>query len=102
GLDARGLLESTAIVIMGDHGDAFGEHGPRQHTLALYEETLHVPMLVHLPGGARAGERVRGPRQEIDVLPTIADILGFEIEGGRAPGRSVFEETPIGRRLFFS
>lgn len=101
-LASRDLMDSTMIVIVGDHGDAFGEHGPRQHAMALYEETLHVPMLMYVPGDSRAGQRVSGPRQQVDVMPTIAHLLGFEIEGGQSIGHSILSGAPNKDVLFFS
>jgi len=45
GLDRRGLLESTLVIVMGDHGEAFGQHAHTNHHL-LYEEDLHIPLLL--------------------------------------------------------
>ena len=42
-LRAKGVFDSTAIIIAGDHGESFGEHGEIEHGIFLYEGTLHVP-----------------------------------------------------------
>jgi arylsulfatase A-like enzyme len=80
GLRARGLADSTLVVVIADHGEAFGQHeGNYGHTLALYDENVRVPLVVSLPGGATAG---RGPRRVhrvaslLDVAPTILDLAG--------------------------
>jgi len=46
------ILDSTIVIYVGDHGEEFGEHGGIHHTTTVYEESVHVPMLVRLPGGA--------------------------------------------------
>jgi arylsulfatase A-like enzyme len=100
-LESRGLMDSTLVLIVGDHGDAFGEHGARQHAMALYEETLHVPMIIHAPGTIAAGRHVQGSWQQVDILPTVADVLGFDVTGGSPIGSSLLAENPK-RKLFFT
>jgi arylsulfatase A-like enzyme len=83
-----GLYEDTVFVILGDHGEGFGEHGLKQHDNTIYQEGLHIPLLVHDPQNPeprRVGENV----SELDVLPTVAEKLGYEIEGGEYPGSSI-------------
>jgi lipoteichoic acid synthase len=95
----RGLLEDTLFVIVGDHGEGFGEHGRKQHDTVLYEEGIHVPMLL-VGAGVEAGTRVRGPRQAIDVLPTVLGHLGYEPQSA-VLGRSLLTDPPH-EQLFFS
>ncbi|MFZ9888478.1 MAG: sulfatase, partial [Myxococcota bacterium] len=99
GLEARGLLEDTLVIITGDHGEGFGEHGRQQHDAVIYEEGLRVPLLL-VGAGAEPGAKVSGLWQSIDILPTALDALGFAPEGP-LEGRSVF--TRRGHEaLFFS
>ncbi|MFM2066815.1 MAG: hypothetical protein RLZZ584_1724 [Pseudomonadota bacterium] len=102
GLAERHLLDSTVVVVLGDHGESFGEHGLRLHGLSLHEEALHVPALIHAPGLAGAGGRIGGLRQQIDVLPTIAELLGLRSAGRPLPGTSLLQPVPPGRRLHYS
>jgi arylsulfatase A-like enzyme len=80
GLDAAGLRDSTMVVVMADHGEAFGVHSFAGETMffhgqTLYDELLRVPMLVRVPGVApRAYD---GVVQLIDLAPTITDVLGI-------------------------
>jgi arylsulfatase A-like enzyme len=79
GLKVRGLDTNTLIVIYGDHGEAFGQHdGNYGHTLYLYEENLHVPVLMVLPGTWREGKRIQRTASLIDVAPTVLDLLGVK------------------------
>lgn len=83
-----GLYEDTVFVILGDHGEGFDEHGLEQHDNTIYEEGLHIPLLVHdpqNPGARRVEENV----SELDVLPTVADMLGYSVRGGEYPGHSM-------------
>ncbi len=97
--EKRGLNDRTVWVLIGDHGEGFGEHGKFQHDSALYEEMLRVPMVVVGPG--IAPQVVRGLHQNIDVLPTILDALGLEVAAGTVQGKSVLS-TKGHDRLFFS
>lgn len=83
-----GQLDDTIVVIVGDHGEAFGEHGLKFHSGVVYEEVLSVPLVVLAPAGADSVLAV-GPRSQTDVLPTIADLIGFDETGGTLPGRSL-------------
>ncbi len=99
GLRARGLLDRTIFVYIGDHGEGFGEHGLHQHDEVLYEEGVRVPLLIEAPGlGPRV---VGGLRQNIDVVPTVFDLLGLELLAGQLDGKSLLstaghERVPLG------
>ncbi len=96
----RGLYEDTLIVVTADHGEAFGEHGFLGHRKTLYQEMLHVPLIVKYPY-ARTGAVVDDVVSQIDVLPTVADVIGREAPAGteglslraaRAPDRCIIAE----------
>jgi arylsulfatase A-like enzyme len=73
-----GLDRHTIVVVVSDHGEAFWEHGHSGHGKALYEEDIRVPFIWWAPGLIAAGRRGAGPVGLHDVLPTLADLLGFE------------------------
>jgi lipoteichoic acid synthase len=78
GLRERGLEQNTLFVIFGDHGQAFGRHpGNYGHSLFLYEENLHVPYLIALPGLIQQQVRLARTISLIDTAPTILDLLGL-------------------------
>ncbi len=87
-LRARGLYESTVIVVVGDHGEAFGEHGEFGHGIFCYEESLRVPLVVHNPRLFPAARTVRGRVGLIDVMPTVLDLFGIPAPGA-VQGRSL-------------
>ena len=102
GYKRLGLLDDTVFIVLGDHGQLFSEHNAKQTYNAVYQEGLHIPALIYAPGLKLGPRRVTGPRQQIDVLPTVADLLGYRIEGARLPGVSLLQPVPQDRRLYFS
>ena len=74
-LRAKGLWDDLAIVLIGDHGEQFGERGHEGHGWQLYNEELRVPLLVKRAGAA-AGRSVERVVSNVDVLPTVLDFAG--------------------------
>jgi arylsulfatase A-like enzyme len=77
GLRSRGLLDSTLVVFVSDHGEELLDHGGTEHAKTLYQELVRIPLLVRLPGAARRSERVADPVQQIDLLPSLLGLLGI-------------------------
>ncbi len=86
-LDHLGLAERTLVVLVSDHGEAFGEHGMVEHGMSPHEPALRVPLVLRGPG-VPAGRRVASPASLVDVAPTILDLLGLA-PLPRAQGRSL-------------
>ena len=78
-LRAKGLYDSALLAIMADHGEALGEHGESTHGVFLYDETIHVPLLLKLPVERAAGKRVEARVGLVDVAPTILQEAGLSI-----------------------
>ncbi len=97
-----GLYDKTIFVIYGDHGEGFGEHGLFQHDNTIYQEGLRVPMLIHEPGKFQDGKQVNTLTDDLDILPTVLDLLGYKVEGGQYPGRSMLDPPDNNRTLYFS
>ena len=68
-LQSRGSQMETIVVLTADHGEEFLDHGSTSHGYTLYEEQLHVPLLIHAPQRYRAG-RIESPVRLIDVFET--------------------------------
>jgi N-acetylglucosamine-6-sulfatase len=85
-LEARGELDSTLIVYMGDNGFAFGEHGLIDKRTA-YEESMRVPLLARCPELFTGGRAVEQVVANIDIMPTVLDAAGVAAPNG-LDGRS--------------
>ena len=82
-LEREGLLERTIVIVIADHGEALFEHGWIGHNVQVYEESIHVPLIVRFPAGkGPSGQRVAAMADLLDLAPTIADIFGVLGLGG--------------------
>lgn len=113
-LDSMALTNRTLLVVTSDHGTEFFEHGRVDHGFTLYNELLHVPLIVRLPG-QRWGKVIADRVSSIDVMPTILDLLAIErpaslqplrgesltpaMQGGTV-SRDVFSETDYRQYTF--
>jgi arylsulfatase A-like enzyme len=88
-LEARGILEQTWLFITSDHGESFGEHpGVFCHGQSLYDDELHVPLLILPPRGAATAQDCKEPITLRDLAATIVDVAGVQ-DGAPFPGRSL-------------
>lgn len=76
-LEAAGHGQDTLIVFTADHGEEFRDHGSCDHIGSVYQELVHVPLII-AGGKIPAGKIVEAPVSLIDVAPTILDLLGVE------------------------
>jgi arylsulfatase A-like enzyme len=90
-LERSGLWEKTVVIVTADHGEAMYEHGWIGHNAQVYEESVRVPLIIRLPGGAaHAPARADALVSLVDVAPTIADVFGLlPRTSGRFRGRSL-------------
>ena len=81
--------ERTAVIITGDHGAEFGEHGPSRPSAELWDVLLQTPLLIHAPGAKPV--RIEAARSQLDLAPTVLELMGLP----RAPefvGQSLLPE----------
>jgi arylsulfatase A-like enzyme/Tfp pilus assembly protein PilF len=74
-LEAEGLLESSLVVLTGDHGEGLRSHGEGFHGFFNYDSTVHVPLIVRFPEQQLAGQVVEDAVSHVDLLPTILEAL---------------------------
>jgi arylsulfatase A-like enzyme/Tfp pilus assembly protein PilF len=77
-LKSLDLYDSTLIIVTGDHGEGLGEHGERAHSYFIYHSTLHVPMIMRIPGGPE-GAIIQETVGLVDIVPTVCGILGIRV-----------------------
>lgn len=92
GLKKKGLYDSTLIVLTADHGEALGDRGMMEHAVSVYQDQVHVPLLVKYPGESN-GAVITTPVSGIDIMPTILEAAGAE-PMKKAQGRSLLQPDP--------
>ncbi len=82
-LKSKGLYANTLIVLSGDHGEGLGEHGEKTHGFFIYNATLHVPLIIHLPSGHAPGAASRRVVPDLvslaDLMPTVLQTLKVNV-----------------------
>ncbi len=78
-LRAHKWYDDTLIVIASDHGESLGPHGEDRSGVFLYDESIHVPLLVKLPGGRMSGTRIKNRVRLLDVAPTVLEVAGVSV-----------------------
>lgn len=111
-LKARGIYDRAIIAVASDHGEGLKQHGEEEHGIFLYRESVQVPLILRLPGGARGGARVAGTAGLVDLPATLLDLAGLNADGldgvslrpalagGATPSRPVYSETLYPRYHF--
>jgi choline-sulfatase len=80
----------TAVIVTGDHGEAFGEHSRYRHAFELWEMLVRVPMFFYLPGVTP--RRIDTPRSHIDLAPTVLELMGVRQPPQQLRGQSLVPE----------
>ena len=114
-LKEKNLYQNTLILLSGDHGESLGEHGEKTHGFFIYNSTLHVPLILHLPVAIVSKRRTPENLVNLaDLMPTILQILHIEVPAGiqgrsllpvlegkpEADSRSLYAETFLPRLHF--
>lgn len=79
GLSERGVSDDTFVVVTGDHGESLGEHGEIEHGFFVYEESIHVPLIISLPFAELHGIRRSQLVSLVDVMPTVLEMSGLDL-----------------------
>ncbi len=92
----QNLYDNSLIAIAADHGEAFGEHGEERHGVLLYDETIHVPLLIKMPSEEFAGVRIESRVGLVDVAPTLLQAASIGIPPAMQ-GKSLLALIQAGR-----
>jgi arylsulfatase A-like enzyme len=97
-LEFLSLLDRTLVVFLSDHGEGLGDHDYNFHTNRLYREQAHVPFILWRPGHVPQGRRVSTLVENVDVLPTVLELLGIDsrhvADSGGVSLYSLIRRTP--------
>jgi len=112
-LKAEKLDANTAILIVADHGQSLGAHGEDAHGIFLYDETIHVPLLVRLPEAKPAAKQVTAKVRLVDIAPTLLEIASIPVpsqmqgqsllriaKSGGAADQPVYSRSDLSQRGF--
>lgn len=96
------LTDETIFCVIGDHGEAFGEHGLLGHERIAFDENLRVPFCLRAPFLVRPTTKVAQPASSVDLAPTLLALLGFDTQTAAFDGINVFDPIPDDRKVYFS
>ena len=113
-LKTHQLYDRSTIVLLSDHGEGLGDHGEQEHGLFVYEEAVHVPLIIKQAGATGAGRRVSDLVQHLDLVPTVLDLVRAPVPGnlrgrslkplldgtGRLQDRTIYSEALYARYHF--
>ncbi|HUT45796.1 MAG TPA: LTA synthase family protein, partial [Sedimentisphaerales bacterium] len=97
-----GIADNTILCVIGDHGEAFGEHGLLGHERIAFDEVLRIPFCLRAPFLAETGVKMTKPVSSIDLTPTLLGLLGFKTESAGFDGVDVLKPGGDDRRVYFS
>jgi arylsulfatase A-like enzyme/lipoprotein NlpI len=98
-----GIYDSTLLLITGDHGESLGAHGEKTHSYFIYHSTLHVPLIIRVPGGPKG--RIHNLAGLIDIVPTVCGVLGIDapacVQGKDLSGFFSGKGVPVDDRYIY-
>jgi phosphoglycerol transferase MdoB-like AlkP superfamily enzyme len=101
-LTGMNLSDKTIFCVIGDHGEAFGEHGQLGHERISFNEALRIPFCLRAPFLIETAGKVKGPVSSIDLTPTLLTLLGFKVKKGIFDGIDALGPIADDRRIYFS
>lgn len=96
------IADETIFCVIGDHGEAFGEHGLLGHNRIAFDEILRVPFCLRAPFSLEAGSKITQPVSSVDLTPTLLTLLGLETGLAGFDGLNVLGPLPADRKVYFS
>lgn len=78
-LRAHNLYENALLIVTASEGESLGAHGEDGHGVFVYDETIHVPLLIKLPRNQMAAKRISGRVRLVDIAPTVLELAGLPV-----------------------
>ena len=100
-LKQSGAMQDTLFVVVGDHGESFGEHGTYVHNSSMYQEEVTVPLIFWSEDG-RLGHHSLSASRQIDIAPTIADLMGIMDAAVPVQGVSILRRHDVSPPIFMA
>jgi choline-sulfatase len=99
GLQQAKIYNDTAVIVVAANGESLGAHGEETHGIFLYDETIHVPLLIKLPQGQSSpkpsANRVTAKSRLVDIAPSVLEIVGVPVPS-QMPGQSLLRIAKSG------
>jgi arylsulfatase A-like enzyme len=92
-LRESGLEDRTLVIFNADHGEMLGDHGLLYKGGYMYDEVVRIPLILRAPGKVAAGKRVKALAEQIDLAPTVLELLGLKKPAGMQ-GQSLLSPKP--------
>lgn len=96
------LVDKTIFCVIGDHGEAFGEHGLFGHERIAFDEALQIPWVIRAPFLIEPAIKITKAVSSVDLAPTLLALLGFDITGTDFDGINSLGSMPADRKVYFS
>ncbi|MHC4545019.1 MAG: sulfatase-like hydrolase/transferase, partial [Planctomycetota bacterium] len=96
------LLDNTILCVVGDHGEAFGEHLLSGHERIAFEEVLRIPFCLRAPSLVKPATKVTKPVSSVDLAPTLLTLLGFDTNSVGFDGTNALGNIADDRKVYFS
>ena len=96
------LEDKTIFCVVGDHGEAFGEHGLHGHQRIAFDELLHVPLIIRALSLVEPETRITEAVSSVDLAPTLLALLDFDTDAADFDGINALGPVPDDRKVYFS
>ena len=97
-----GITDNTIFCVIGDHGEAFGEHGLLGHERIAFDEVLRIPFCLRAPFLMKTGVKMTEPVSSVDLTPTLLGLLGFDTESIGLDGVDLLGPVSQDRNVYFT
>lgn len=96
------IVDNTVFCVIGDHGEAFGEHGLLGHERIAFDEALRIPFCLRAPSLVKPETKVTKPVSSVDMAPTLLTLLGFDTNSVGFDGTNALGNIADDRQVYFS